>query len=451
MRRYFIFIVASTVLLLSTIDSTAVAVAYPVIISYFNISLVFAGWVLTAYQMAMVSALPISGKISDSIGRKTAFLMFVSLFGIGSLLCSLAPNAPLLILFRIIQGLGGSGLGPTATGIVADEFPESRPKAVGLVASFFPIGMIVGPNLGGWMTTALGWRSIFWINIPLCLIVLVVAAVLMSKGSKSQSHFDLMGSGLLAMAILALIGGVSILGSNGSSATSLSLGIVLVAIGLASLVFFWRRTRSTKHPIIEPEILRKKPFLAANAYNFVFGALVGAFALIPLYAVSIYRVSTLASGVILTPRSVGMILASIVSSLFLVRRGYRLPMLIGTLLIVPCFAILALEPASFSFLGFPANTTLILLAVAGLEGIAEGVALPGSNNACIELMPDRIATITSMRAMFRQAGNVTGITLGSVILHVEGIDQGFHILFWGLVVLVILIMLPAIFAMPNGK
>ena len=121
MRRYLVFVVASMVLLLSTIDSTAVAVAYPVIISYFNISLVVAGWVLSAYQVAMISALPISGKISDSIGRKTAFLIFVSLFGIGSLLCSLAPNAPTLILFRIFQGLGGSGLGPTTIGLVAAE------------------------------------------------------------------------------------------------------------------------------------------------------------------------------------------------------------------------------------------------------------------------------------------------------------------------------------------
>ena len=438
------------VLLLSTIDSTAVAVAYPVIISYFNISLVVAGWVLSAYQVAMISALPISGKISDSIGRKTAFLIFVSLFGIGSLLCSLAPNAPTLILFRIFQGLGGSGLGPTTIGLVADEFPRSRARAVGLVASFFPIGMILGPNLGGWMTTALGWRSIFWINIPLCLIVLVVAAILMTKGSKSPSHFDLVGSGFLAMAVVGLLAGVSLLGSS-SGSTSLLSGIVLLLTGLACLFFFWRRTRSTKYPVVEPAILREKPFIASNAYNFVFGGLVGAFALIPLYAVSLYHMSTLESGVILTPRSVGIIVASVISSLFVVRRGYRLPMLIGTLLIVPCFAILALEPNKLSLFGSPVNTTLVLLIVAGLEGASEGVALPGSNNACIELMPDRVATITSMRALFRQAGNVTGITLGSIVLHIDGMAQGFHLLFWGLVALIILVMLPSIFAMPNGK
>ena len=450
MRRYFIFVVVSTVLLLSWIDATAVAVAYPVIISYFNISLVVAGWILTAYQVALIAALPISGKISDALSRKTTFLIFVSLFGIGSLLCSFAPSALLLIVFRIIQGIGGSGMMPSVFGIVADDFPNSRAKAIGLVTSIGPIGMILGPNLGGWMTTALGWRSIFWINIPICLIVLVVAAILISKGEKGQSHFDLLGSGLLVVGILALMGCVSTIGSSGNQ-TPWLLGAVLLVIGLASLIFFWRRTKVAKYPVIEPEILRERPFLAANAFNFILGSLIGALTLIPLYAVSIYGLSTLASGVIITPRSVGIILASIATSLFVLRRGYRWPMFFGTVVILSCFVILAMEPVSFRLLGSQSNTTLLLLAVMGLEGLFEGVVIPASNNACIELMPHRVATISSMRQMFRQAGSVAGISVGSVILHIEGIAQGFHLFFLGSVVLGILIMLPAIFNMPNGK
>jgi EmrB/QacA subfamily drug resistance transporter len=450
MRRYFIFIVASAALLLSIVDTTAVAVAYPVIISYFDISLVVAGWILSAYQLAMITGLPVSGKISDALGRKTTFLIYVSLFAIGSLLCSLATNAPLLIVFRIIQGIGGSGLVPSVTGIVADEFPNSRAKAVGLVASFFPIGMILGPNLGGWMTSTLGWRSIFWINIPICLIVLVVAAILMPKGNKKESHFDLLGSGMMASSILALMSGISIIGSN-SNMTSMMLGGALICTGLAGFIFFWRRTKTIQNPVIEPEILRKRPFLAANAFNFVLGTLVGSLTLIPLYAVSIYGMSTLESGLILTPRSIGIILASVISSLLLIRWGYRRPMFIGIVLIIPCFVVFALEPPSFSLLGFQINTTLLILVVMGWEGIFEGITLPASNNACIELMPNRIATITSMRSMFRQSGSVASITAGSVILNSAGIINGFHIFFWSLVALTILIMVPSIFIMPDNK
>ena len=126
-------------------------------------------------------------------------------------------------------------------------------------------------------------------------------------------------------------------------------------------------------------------------------------------------------------------------------------MLFGTVIILSCFVILAIEPVSFRLLGSQSNTTLLLLAVMGLEGLFEGVVIPASNNACIELMPHRVATISSMRQMFRQAGSVAGISVGSVILHIEGIAQGFHLFFLGLVVLGILIMLPAIFNMPNGK
>ena len=139
MRRYLIFAVASIILLLSAIDGTAVAVAYPVIISDFNVSLVIAGWILTSYQLALTTALPVSGKISDAFGRKNTFLVFLSLFAVGSLLCSVAPNAPLLIVFRLIQGFGGSGFVPSAMGIVADEFPNSRQKAIGLVCIFSPL------------------------------------------------------------------------------------------------------------------------------------------------------------------------------------------------------------------------------------------------------------------------------------------------------------------------
>ena len=229
------------------------------------------------------------------------------------------------------------------------------------------------------------------------------------------------------------------------------LGSGLLVIGVVGLVFFWRRAKSTRYPVIEPEILRERPFLAANAYNFIFGSLIGSLSLIPLYAVSIYGMSTLASGFILTPRSIGIILASIGTSLFLLRRGYRLPMLIGTVLIMACFVILALEPGNFSLLGTLGSTTLLLLVIMGLEGISEGIALPASNNACIELMPQRIATITSIRGLFRQSGMAIGITIGSVILHIAGIAQGFRIFYLGLVALAIFIMLPAIFIMPSGK
>jgi EmrB/QacA subfamily drug resistance transporter len=442
MRRYLIFAVASLAVLLCTIDATAVSVAFPVIVSSLHVSLIVAGWVLSAYQLAVTATIPLAGKISDALGRKTTFLGFLSLFAVGSLLCSIAPNAPLLIVFRVIQGLGGSGLIPSTMGIIADEFPNSRQRAIGLITSFGPIGWIVGPNLGGWMTSSFGWRSIFWINIPLCAIAFISAVALMAKGQREKTRIDLTGAGLLAGGLLGILAGISEMGSTDKQTPWWLVGLLFVA-GITGLILFWRRQTRVKDPIIEPEVLKGRPFMAANVFNLGYGLALGAVSLIPLYAVSIYGMTTLQSGLILTPRSIGMIAASTVTALAIVRLGYRWPMLTGVSLMVPAFLFLALEPGGFSGASF-------LLIVAGVLGIAQGIASPASNNACIELMPHRVATISATRSLFRQAGQVFIITIGSLLLHNLGIVRGFRILFIGLPIFMLVTMIPAIFMMPRS-
>ncbi|MDO8567383.1 MAG: MFS transporter, partial [Dehalococcoidales bacterium] len=399
MRRYLIFASAGIILLLSSIDSTAVAVAYPAIISDFDMSLILAGWVLTSYQLASVTALPLAGKISDSLGRRTTFLGFVSLFAVASLLCSFAPNAPSLIVFRVLQGLGGSGFMPAASIAVAEEFPNTRQRVIGLFSSIGPIGWILGPNLGGLMTSTLGWRSIFWINIPLCAIALYIAARLMTDGKKKKVHIDVVGAGLMASVLLVILLGLTEISGKG---TPWVLVASLISAGLIGAVVFWKRNISVKDPLIPPEILRERPFLAANAYNVMYGGALGATALIPFYAVSVYGMSTLQSGFIMTPRSIGMMVASGVVSFFLVRWGYRRPILVGTCMMIPSFAILAMELHNPSFMGSPISDTALLMLVMAVVGTAMGIAQPASNNACIELMPQHLGTIVALRVMVRQ-------------------------------------------------
>lgn len=169
MRRYLIFACVSLALILAAISSSSVAVAFPVITSSFNSSLVLTGWVLSIYQLVATAAMPLAGKASDIFGRKVTFIVCLSLFTIGSLLCALAPNVWVLILARFIQAVGGGGFMPTAAGTVADEFPRARQQAIGLFSSINPIGQIIGPNLGGWIPSA-GARysgSIFrWVWLP---------------------------------------------------------------------------------------------------------------------------------------------------------------------------------------------------------------------------------------------------------------------------------------------
>src|SRR3954453_2880108 len=159
-----------------SIDSTIVAVALPTLIADLHTSLVRAGWTLAAYALTQTVMMPLVGKLAEQFGQMRVFLICVFVFTLGSLLCGLAPNVYVLIACRVLQALGGGGFLPSCTGIVAEQFPETRSRMVGLFASIFPIGGILGPNLGGAIIEHFGWREIFLINVPIGILVVAMLA-----------------------------------------------------------------------------------------------------------------------------------------------------------------------------------------------------------------------------------------------------------------------------------
>src|SRR5205823_2349288 len=128
----------------------------------------------TAYQLAQTVMMPLAGKLSENFGRTRVFFACMLTFTVGSLLCAVAPNIYFLILFRVLQALGGGGLMPAAAGIIAEEFPDTRPRMIGLFMSIFPVGGIVGPNVGGFIIQHASWRDIFFINLPIGIVVIAV-------------------------------------------------------------------------------------------------------------------------------------------------------------------------------------------------------------------------------------------------------------------------------------
>ncbi len=447
MSKYFIFGVISLGLLMVAISGTAVSVAFPIITSSFGISLILAGWVLTIFQLVATVTMPLAGKAGDIFGVKKIFMLSLSSFTLGSLLCALAPNIELLILFRTLQGVGAGSFLPVATSIAAKEFPGSRQQAIGLFTSIFPIGQIIGPNLGGWLVEAFGWRSVFWVNVPIGVIAIVAAAFLLRGEEREKGQVDLIGAGLLTASVFAFLMGLSQLGNgNGSWFGS---GVLFASTGVMITTFVWYERR-TKEPIIDLEVLSERPFLAANIFNFVMGACVmGVMAFIPLYAVSIFNMTVFQSGFVLTPRSVAMILASTLTSMFLVRWGYRQPMLIGTLLTTANLILLGAAALGLgTTVGVHVNSVVLVSGVMLLAGVGMGIQAPAANNACIELMPDRVATITGVRGMFRQIGGAVSIAVTSLVLQRAGdMEHGFFIVFTGLAA-VMLVTIPAIFMMP---
>ncbi|MCR4392738.1 MAG: MFS transporter, partial [Dehalococcoidales bacterium] len=195
MQAILIFITLHLVMLLSSINSSAISVAFPNITASYNTSLVLAGWVLSIYQLVAVCAMVLMGKVSDVLGRKKTFLICTGLFVTGSIFAALSPNIILLILSRFIQSVGGGGILPATMGIIVEQFPRNRHQAIGISMSIFNIGGIIGPNIGGWLVTSFGWKSIFWFNVPFGILAMIPLFLLLKSEPGKRSHIDFAGAG----------------------------------------------------------------------------------------------------------------------------------------------------------------------------------------------------------------------------------------------------------------
>lgn len=442
---------AVSAVLMNSIDSTIVAVAVPQLTSALNAPLILVAWTITAYQMTQIIMLPLAGKLSDSLGRRKVFLFCVGMFTAGSLLCGLAPSIWLLIAARALQATGGGGLMPSAVGVISDHYREHRAQARGLFSSVLPIGGILGPNVGGFILEHWTWRDMFFINVPLGLLVFGGAMLLLRADTQTaQRHIDVPGIAMYGGGLVLLLVTMTAAGDDPSIwHDPRALLAVLLSVGL--VVAFLRYIRHARDPVMDYELVARQPFLAANLYNLFFGAAVfGVSAYIPTYAVSHFGMTPLLSGAVLTPRSIAIILTSIVASLWLIRLGYRKPMLIGTALVMVMLVLLgtgwtSVQLGPVTLAGFPLLACMLFIGGAGL-----GLANPASNNASLDLAPERAAALTGVRSMFRLTGgvlSVTGISLALTFFPDRG--QGLAVVFGALSV-AMLIVVPLILSIPDS-
>ncbi len=452
MRRHLIFLTAGLGLMMYSIDSTVIAVALPNFIKDFGTNVLWAAWTISIYLIAITTIMPLAGNLSDSFGRKKIFLISLILFTGSSVACGLAPNIYTLVGFRFLQGIGGASILPTATGIVSENFPENRERAIGLFTSIFPIGGILGPNLGGWMVSQYSWRYIFYINLPIGIALIVLTMILLKDSKTSPRRpIDFWGTMFFSGTIISMMLGFNIVGES-LSRPSLVLAAGFFLLSFTFVFLLLRQEAKASDPILDFVLLKSKPFMAANLYNLMIGAGVFAvFSFVPLYATSVHRLSTLASGMILTPRSLGVIPASILVSFLLRRWGYRWPMIVGMIVISISTVLFSQGLPFWRSLGVQLGIAEILALLAMVTGIGMGITFPAANNACIELMPEKVGTITGLRGMFRTIGGALGVSIITVILHIcSDPSKGFTITFisFGLG---LLFSIPLVFLMPAGK
>jgi EmrB/QacA subfamily drug resistance transporter len=452
MRRYLTFANVGLGLFMASLDMTMVAVAFPHLTRDLGSNILWSAWTISVYTLAMTMVMPLAGKLSDSVGHRKIFLWSMALFTGSSILCGLAPNIYTLIILRFFQGIGGGSFLPTATGVVSEVFPENRQRHIGLLSSVFPIGGVVGPNLGGWIVERYSWRYIFYINVPIGIVLLVFAWIFLPMPKRFiRLRIDYSGVFIFMGGMFVLMLGLNQL-AEPSTFFARPMAVVFVIMGVALIWLFIRYERKSSHPVLDVTLLKSKPFMAANLFNLLFGATsFGVFSFIPLYAVSVYKLSAFSSGMILTPRSLGVIGASAITSFLLSRWGYRKPMTWGVSIAAVITIVLGQGYLSWNGLDTDAWKVFFLASLMLFSGIGMGVMMPPSNNACIELMPDKVATITGLRGMFRTVGGVLGVSLITMILHLSPDPVvGFRIVLtsfgFGM-----FLGLPLIFMMPDGR
>ncbi|WP_081838782.1 MDR family MFS transporter [Thermogemmatispora carboxidivorans] len=403
------------VMLLASLDQTIVSTAMPRIIGELQ-GFDRYTWVSTAYLLASTVMVPIYGKLSDLVGRKPIFLFGVVIFLLGSALSGAAQSMNQLIAFRAFQGLGAGALLPIAMAIVGDLFtPRERGKWQGLTGAIWGLSSIIGPTLGGWITQNTSWRWVFYVNLPIGIVALLVLIFLMPalRGKNRQVSIDYLGAVLLVLGALPLLLGFSLAGNQYDWLSPQILGLLAGAVVFltAFLVYEARLERRQGQPIIEPGLFKNSIFTVSTIVTVIFGmGLFGSVFFIPLFVQGVVGTTATNSGLILTPLMLTSVAGSILSGQLVSRIGkYKWIAITGMAIsVVGSYLLTRLDVHSTN------TDVLIAMLVLGL-GMGFGMSL--YTLVVQNAMPvQKIGQATSAMVFFRQIGATVGLAaMGSIM------------------------------------
>ena len=391
-------------LLIVGLDNTIVNVALPSIGRELHSSVSELQWTVDAYTLVLASLLMLSGSMADRLGRRRVFELGLVLFTLGSLLCSLAPTQGWLIVFRMLQAIGGSMLNPVAMSIIRNVFtdPRERAQAIGMWGATVGISLALGPVLGGALVQSAGWRSVFWINIPVGLAALALTMRFVPESrAPHPRRIDPIGQAL----VIVLLGSLTyaIIEAPSSGVTQSVVLFVVAAFALAALVAYESRRAQ---PLLEMRFFRSVPFSSASVIAVsAFAALGGFLFLNTLYLQEIRGYSALDAGLFTLPIAAMTLVFAPLSGRLVGHRGPRISLLVGG-------AGIMIGGLLMTGLG-PHTPVWSLLPAYFIFGIGFGTINPPITNTAVQGMPPEQAGVAAaVASTSRQVGQTLGVAVG---------------------------------------
>ncbi|WP_409347087.1 MDR family MFS transporter [Paenibacillus sp. MBLB4367] len=398
-------------MLFGALDGTIVGTAMPRIVGELG-GLGLMAWLTTAYMLTSTVVVPIAGKLADLIGRRVIYVTGLTIFIVSSALCGMAQNMTELILFRGLQGLGGGVMMPMAMIIIGDLFTgKQRAKWQGVFGALFGLSSVIGPQVGGWIVDAANWRWVFYINLPVGIIATFLIAMGLPKHKASgKVKFDIPGIVTMIVGVVSLLLALTFGGKDFAWGSWQIIGLFVIAV--VSLTGFVIIETKAEEPILPVRFFKNKTFTLMNGIGFLMAVgMFGAIMFVPLFMQGIVGVSASASGTVMTPMMITMIVASIIGGQVVQKIGVRTQMVIGMIVMAGGFVLLATMGADTSKL--LASSYMVVI------GLGMGLVMPILTLALQESFPKSdLGVVTSSSQFFRSIGGTFGMTiLGAMMNH----------------------------------
>ena len=416
-------------LLVVGMDVTIVNVALPAIRRDLGASISGLQWVIDAYTLVIASLLMLAGSMADRFGRRRVFQTGMTLFTLGSLLCSLAPDIRGLITFRVIQGLGATMLNPVAMSIITNTFlePKARARAIGFWGATAGVSLALGPLLGGALTQSIGWRSIFWINLPIGVAAMVLAALYVPESKAARARaVDPVGQGLVFAALASVTYGI-IEGPHAGWHSPVIVGLFVVALLAVTALLAYEPRRVD--PLLDLRFFRGVPFSSATLIAVCsFAAFAGFLFLNTLYLQEVRGLSAFRTGICTLPLALMIMLCAPLSGRLVGTHGTRPSLLIAGLAFV-------LSALLLTRLAEETPMVLLLLAYV-IFGVGFGMVNTPITNTAVSGMPKAQAGVAAaVASTSRQVGASLGVALAGAIAgvsraHGAGFAAATHPVWW---------------------